>query len=236
MACFANPKVSRLTIAYNYLRSSFSKTLCSMIKLVPLKLHYLNLMGSASDPLTIMPLARHLESMKMLKSLDLSGNGMNQQICRILNNFIIHSIQLRQLNLSHCKLTHQSTRYIIDAMNRNTTIRNFNFSHNDLSSASFEYSVKIASMIARHPTLSHMNITGTNLKREEILFVGISLSTSKTMLSLHLTGILPYYERIFLRSVIAARVSYTYRHLTGRKAIRSNREKNILHLMAGRDG
>ena len=84
-------------------------------------------------------------------------------------------------------------------------------------------------MITRHPSLMHLNIVNTNLKREEILFIGLSLSTSKTMLSLHMTAsTLPYYERIFLRSVIAARVSYQYRHLVGKKNIKSNREKNIL--------
>jgi hypothetical protein len=47
------------------------------------------------------------------------------------------------------------------------------------------------------------------LKREEMLFIGIALSMSKTMLSLHITGNnLPYYDRIFLRSLIAAKVQY----------------------------
>ena len=94
-------------------------------------------------------------------------------------------------------------------MNRNTTIRVFNFSHNDLSSESFEFSIKITAMVTRHPSLMHLNITSTNLKREEILFIGLAVSLSKTLQSLHLTaGTLPYYERIFLRSVLAARVSF----------------------------
>ena len=123
-----------------------------------------------------------------------------------------NSYQIREVDFSHCKLTYQATRYIIDAMNRNTTIRNFMFSHNDLSSESNEFSIKVASIITRHPSLMHMNITSTNLKREEILFVGISASTSKVIQSLHLTGsTLPYYERIFLRSIMAARTSYQYR-------------------------
>ena len=91
-------------------------------------------------------------------------------------------------------------------------------------------------MITRHPGLMHMNIAHTNLKREEIMFIGLSVSVSRTLSSLHMTAeTLPYYERIFLRSVIAARVSYQYRHLVGKKLIKSNREKNMLLTMAGGD-
>ena len=115
-------------------------------------------MGSMSDPKYIMPLARSLNSMDLLKSLDISGCGLNQHATRIIGDFIILSVQIRELNLSHGKLSNQATRYIINAMNRNKTIRNFNFSHNDLSSTSFEFSIKVASMISRHAALSHLNI------------------------------------------------------------------------------
>jgi len=45
------------------------------------------------------------------------------------------------------------------------------------------------------------------MKREEVMFIVLAMSTSKTFLSLHLTGNeLPYYDRVFLRAVVAARV------------------------------
>ena len=68
------------------------------------------------------------------------------------------------------------------------------------------------------------------------MFLGISVSTSRCMTSLHMSGILPYYERIFLRSIIAARVNFTYRHLSGKKMIKSNREKNLVFGMASKLG
>ena len=142
---------------------------------------------------------------------------------------------MRVLDLSHCRISYQGSRYIIDALNRNTCIRNFNFSHNDLTSSSFEFSIKIASIITRHPSLQHVDITNTNLKREEILFVGLSLPISKTLLSCHLTAQkLPYYERIFLRACIAARVGFQFRTSTQKKGINSNKEKNqILQISSG---
>ena len=114
-------------------------------------------------------------------------------------------------------------------MNRNTTVRNFNFSHNDLASATYEFSIKVASMITRHPSLQHLDISNCNLKREEVLFIGISVSTSKTLLGIHLTASgVSYYERIFLRAVIAARVSFGFKNLTARKEVKSNKERNQL--------
>ena len=116
---------------------------------------------------------------------------------------------LRLLDVSHCRISYQGTRYLIDALNRNTCIRNFNFSHNDLNSQSYEFSIKVASMLTRHPCLMHLDITNTNLKREEIMFIGLSVPVSKTLLSIHLTAAkMPYYERVFLRSVISARVAF----------------------------
>jgi hypothetical protein len=98
---------------------------------------------------------------------------------------------------------------MIDALNRNSTIRYFNFGYNAMDSTLFEYSIKMGAVITRHPNLMHVDLSCCGMKREEVLFLGLALSMSKTMLSLHLTGnTLPYYDRIFLRSVIAARVGY----------------------------
>ena len=88
-------------------------------------------------------------------------------------------------------------------------------------------------MITRHPTIMHLNISHSNLKREEVMFIALALSTSKTLVALHMTaGGLPYYERIFLRAVVAARVGYQFRHLTNKKDIKSNRERNQVMGMA----
>lgn len=73
----------------------------------------------------------------------------------------------------------------------------------------------------------HIDITNTNLKREEIMFIGLSVNQSKTLLSIHMTAQkLPYYERIFLRSIMAARVGYQQKNHQMKKDIQNNREKN----------
>ena len=233
LAIFANPSVKRMSISYNYLRNSFARTLKKLIVLAPDKISYLNVMGSINFAEHLMPIVTTVHNMRLLMSLNVAGCACNQHTCRALSQFIVGSYQIREFDCSHCKINFQGTRYIIDALNRNTTIRNFNFSHNDMSSESYEFSIKIASIITRHPSLMHLNIANTNLKRHEIMFIGLALSASKTMLSLHLTaGSLPYYERIFLRAVIAARVSYQFRNLTGKKEVKSNRERNQLLQMA----
>jgi len=67
------------------------------------------------------------------------------------------------------------------------------------------------------------------------MFIGLAIPVSKTLLSIHLTATkLPYYERIFLRAIIAARVVYQPKNMAAKKDIRGNREKNqILHMASG---
>jgi hypothetical protein len=66
-------------------------------------------------------------------------------------------------------------------------------------------------MMTRHASIMHLNFTGCQLNRDEVLFLGLALSMSKTLLSLHLSGnSLPYYDRIFLRTLVAAKVGFKF--------------------------
>jgi hypothetical protein len=79
--------------------------------------------------------------------------------------------------------------------------------HNDLASSIYEFGIKISSMLTRQPTLLHVDVSQCNFKKEESMFIILAMSTSKNLYSLHMTGNeLPYYERVFMRSLIAARV------------------------------
>ena len=60
-----------------------------------------------------------------------------------------------------------------------------------------------------------MDLGATGLKKEEILFIGMAMSTSKSALALHLTANnLDYYERIFMRTLTGARVAWHFRNAT----------------------
>ena len=132
LAIFGNPTVNRISICYNYMRTSFSTTLCNLIKVAPFKINYLNLMGSINFADHLKPIVTSLSRMRQLISLSIAGCGTNQHTCRDIASFIVSSFSIRELDVSHCKINFQGSRYIIDALNRNTTIRSFNFSHNDL--------------------------------------------------------------------------------------------------------
>ena len=163
---------------------------------------------------------------------------MSQTCARILGNFIIfHGQNIRDLNLARCSISQQGTRYIINALNRNTSIRFFNFAFNDLSTTNFEFSIKLGAVITRHANMMHVNVTTTGLKREEVLFLGLALSMSKTMLSLHLDGNeLQYYDRIFLRTLVAARVGFRCQPINGQEPeIKNNKEYNQVMHMGGPD-
>ena len=206
---FANPTLRRITMAYNYMRQSFVRCLAKLISMQKDKILEINLMGSITFADHLEPLTRLLPNMRSLTSLNIGGCTMTQAYCRYLSEFILKCPVLHTLDLAHCRISYQGSRYVIDALNRNNSIRTFNFSHNDMTSATYEFSIKIASIITRHKSLMHLDITNTNLKREELLFIGLSLTMSKTLLSCHLTAQkLPYYERIYLRASIAARVGF----------------------------
>ena len=176
IAFFMNPRLKRISFAYNYIRNSFCRTLAKLISLKPEKLTDLNLMGSIAFNDHIDPIIKELPKMKYLSSLNIAGCALSQASCRQLSIFVFKCFTLRLLDVSHCRISYQGTRYLVDALNRNTCIRNFNFSHNDLNSQSYEFSIKIASMLTRHPMLMHLDITNTNLKREEIMFIGLAIN------------------------------------------------------------
>jgi hypothetical protein len=47
-AIYCNPNIRKVTVAYNYLRATFSRTLKRLARDQPEKLHELNVMGSIS--------------------------------------------------------------------------------------------------------------------------------------------------------------------------------------------
>jgi hypothetical protein len=74
----------------------------------------------------------------------------------------------------------------------------------------------------------HIDLSGTGLKKEEVLFIGMAVSTAKSCISIHLSGNnLDYYERIFLRTLVNAKVSYHFRNMAAEQgSIRSQKERN----------
>ena len=166
-------------------------------------------MGSIAYVDSMVPIIRSLVLTANITTLNLAGCAFNLHALRKLARFVVNSDMIREFDVSHCKIAYQGARYIIDAINRNTCLRTFNFSYNDLQSSKFEFAIKIASVLTRHPTMMHLNIAHTNLKREEVMFIALALSTAKTLIALHMTAQgLPYYERIFVRAMVSARVGY----------------------------
>ena len=73
LAAFANPSIKRLSITYNYMRISFSRTLRKLIIMQPDKINYVNVMGSFNFADHIMPVVSTFEKMRLLMSVNIAG-------------------------------------------------------------------------------------------------------------------------------------------------------------------
>lgn len=164
-----------------------------------------------------------------LQSLNLSDIPLSVNVCRSLSSLLILSHNLKDLNLASCKISYQGTRYILDGLNRNESVSYFNFSFNDLQSSMYEFSIKLAKIVSRHVKIMHINVTCTGLKKEEVIFLGFALAPSKSLVAIHMSANdLDYYERVFIRTCINAKVLYHFRNHAEDKNVRSFKEQNQL--------
>jgi hypothetical protein len=79
----------------------------------------------------------------------------------------------------------------------------------------------------------HIDLCGSGLKKEEVLFIGMAISNSKACIGIHMTGNnLDYYERIFLRTLVNAKVAYHFRNKAEQlSSAKNQKERNqILEL------
>ena len=77
LAFFMNPSLKRLTMCYNYMRSTFTRSLSKLIAADPCKITHLNVMGSVSFADHLEPLTRSMPSMNNLEVLSIAGCGLS---------------------------------------------------------------------------------------------------------------------------------------------------------------
>jgi hypothetical protein len=105
-----------------------------------------------------------------------------------------------------------------------------------MKSKTYEFSIKMGAIICRHPNMMHLDLTNVGFQSEEVVFIGLALSMSKTMLAIHLSGNhIPYYSRVMLRTLIAARVDYRYKDERGANKIKNNKEFSHVMQLANPD-
>ena len=73
----------------------------------------------------------------------------------------------------------------------------------------------------------HLDLSCTQLKREEVLFICLAITHSRSLLSVHLSGNeINYYERLHLRTLLKARVQYPFKNIAEAGEIKTKREIN----------
>jgi hypothetical protein len=97
-----------------------------------------------------------------------------------------------------------------------------------MTSSIHEFSIVMAKVLSRHREIMHLDLSGCGLKKEEVLFLGMAVKNSKACISLHMSANnLDYYERIFLRTLVQAEVTYHFRNQAQEVgSIRSQKERS----------
>eukprot|EP00347_Sterkiella_histriomuscorum_P011119 403373687 len=150
-----------------------------------------------------------MEEQQDLTYLDLSNNNLDAISCKHLGYLIRTTSNLQDINLSYCGIRGHSARMIVNSLLLNQTIKYINLCWNSFASSDYEFGSKLARIIQVHQNLIHVDLTCTQLKREETMYIAQCLKDSVQIVSCHLTGNhVDYYSRIFLRAHLNAIVQY----------------------------
>ena len=82
----------------------------------------------------------------------------------------------------------------------------------------------------------HLDLTATGLQKEEVIFIGMSLQHSRACIGLHLSlNQMSYYDRIFLRILMDAKVAFQFRNMAQKAGIRTQQETNQVTELVSQD-
>lgn len=212
LAAFMNPNLRKLGIEgiSNKPKQCTCNTLKALVAIFPKKLEGLSFSGVSEFGIHAARTLTELQNPEVtLRELDLSRQTLSPLICAGVGALLINSKELRTLELLGARLSGYSASIILDGLCRNFGLQSLNLSHNNLSSGqTHECAIKITQVIARHESLMHVDLSMCGLAKEEVIFIGMALAESRSMLALHLSGnMLEYYERIFLRTLLDAKVA-----------------------------
>ena len=201
MAVFQHPTISSLSLEQNQVKYTASSTLSLLMKKFPSKIESLSFRGSDNmgtylDRLTkqlkvdhdVPDLTEIQSPGQILSSLDLSNLTLSLTCCKNLGQFLITSNAIKVLDLQSCQPGQSGTRFIMDGLNRNTGLQYLNYSCNDLSSKIHEFAIKLANIVVKHNEMMHMDLSNTWLSREEVIFIGMALPMSVSLIGVHLSA------------------------------------------------
>ena len=127
--------------------------------------------GSKNISKNISNVCETIKDSFFLSVLDLSGNNLDAISCKHLGFLIRTSQNLYDLNLSYCGIRGHSSRVILNSLLYNQSIKHLNLCWNSFASSDYEFGSKLARIIQIHGSLLHLDLTCTQLKREETMYI-----------------------------------------------------------------
>ncbi|CDW72567.1 UNKNOWN [Stylonychia lemnae] len=214
-ACSLCPKFKIFHFEKNEINDEFVEVLTELMEESSDTIQELSLSSSKNVSKVISKICEALRDDYNLTYLDLSHNNLDAISTKYIGYLVRTTQNLQHLNLSYCAIRGHSARILLNSLLLNQTIKYLNLCWNSFSSSDYEFASKLARIIQVHQNLIHVDITCTQLKREECMFIAQCLKDSNQIVSCHLTGNhVDYYSRIFLRAHLNAIVQFPNKNST----------------------
>ena len=174
-------KLKTLNLSGNHMTGQVAEDLAIVIKINP-GLEHLHLSNNDLKSSAVVILKALHETSK-LKTLNLSGNHMTEQVAEDLAIVIKNNSGLEHLHLSNNDLK-SSAVMILKALQRNSKVETLNLSGNNMTGQVAE---DLAFVIKNNPSLEHLHLYNNDLKSSAVVILKALQGNSK-LKTLNLSG------------------------------------------------
>ena len=158
----------------------FSKQILSLSSIIE-TLEYLNISNCKVREYALIGITQKLSSLESLRNLDISGNGVTNEVANHVAVAIRGNRKLECLNVSNCCISEHGLFIIFNALSHLSSLAHIDVSLNKIPNTLDE---EIVNVISHNTKLAHINLHKCDLRAE--VFMKIMLSLEKQSFLNHL--------------------------------------------------
>lgn len=150
-------------------------------------LHSLSVKGNnCTGPIFKTQINKLIKSLKRLKSLDLSNNGLNDDDIKLLCDTIKSNSFIEEVNIDCNRITSKGGYYLADALSKNISIASLSANNNQLNEGGL---ISLFGVLTNNnSTLTKMFLGGNSLAKDDYTVLSEYLSTNPVLSLLDISG------------------------------------------------